>query len=233
MSAFLKDDATRALQRFLIDRGAKLGNFGLKGDGVDGDWGNVSDSAFRFIFAKYFDQASEPAVAPPVPQTFGEVLADVALTQVGIREVDGSNSGPHIQKYQRATWLDGTGWPWCAAFICWCVREGLAKTGDIEMPYRPKTAGAWDFEKWARGGYGDNGDLVHLINPARPAEIRRGDILVYEFSHIGIADGPPDATGRIPTIEGNTNAAGSREGDGVFAKTRRPDQVRSMIRITA
>lgn len=61
-------------------------------------------------------------------------------------------------------------------------------------------------------------------------DIKAGDVVIFTFSHIGIATGSPDAKGNVPTIEGNTNGAGSREGDGVYAKSRNISQIRSRIR---
>lgn len=36
----------------------------------------------------------------------------------------GSNSGPFVELCQRATWLPGTGWPWCVAFFMAAWRYG-------------------------------------------------------------------------------------------------------------
>ena len=89
---------------------------------------------------------------------------------------------------------------------------------------RPTTPGAWAFEKWAvKAG-------AELIKPASKTKIRRGDILIYTFSHIGIAVSDENDS-RVDAVEGNTNKAGSREGDGVYKKSRKKSQVRSVIRL--
>jgi uncharacterized protein YijF (DUF1287 family) len=62
--------------------------------------------------------------------------------------------------------------------------------------------------------------------------VRRGDIVIYTFSHIGIAVGEPDEDGMVYVVEGNTNNAGSREGDGVYRKHRHLSKIRSVIRFT-
>lgn len=164
--------------------------------------------------------------APDAPsaRTFGDRLAEIALGEVGVREIPkNANTGPRVRGYQAATWLDGTGWPWCAAFVCWCVRE--ARADDSWKWARPETAGAWDFEKWAKK---ESSHGVRLLPPSTP--IRRGDILVYTFSHIGIA--VADQTGKtVQVVEGNTDASGSREGGGVYRRTRDVSKVRSIIRI--
>ena len=66
----------------------------------------------------------------------------------------------------------------------------------------------------------------------RPAP---GDIVTYlpRLSHIGIV--ADDYTGNhlVGTIEGNTNAAGGREGDGVWPKVRALSFCGSFIRVPA
>ena len=70
-----------------------------------------------------------------------------------------------------------------------------------------------------------------LIKPSSKTRIRAGDIVVFTFSHIGLATDDQDGT-TVRTIEGNTDESGSREGGGVYAKTRRLSQIRSIIRLT-
>ena len=154
--------------------------------------------------------------------SFSELLAGIAESQVGERE-EGNNSGDAVEKYQAATWLPIGSWPWCAAFVCWCFREALdKKPSNIK---RPRTASAWDFENWAKK------EGIKLIKPANGSKVRRGDILVYTFSHIGIAVGDEQLDGKVDTVEGNTNKAGAREGDGVYRKIRDKLKIRSIIRL--
>jgi hypothetical protein len=157
------------------------------------------------------------------PSTIVGKLVELARKEVGVREKPrNSNRGKRVQEFQAATWLNGTGWPWCAAFICWLCREaGMPDSA------RPKTASAYDFERWAR----KKTSPAKLIKPASKSRIQTGDIVVFTFSHIGLAVDDQDG-GIVRTIEGNTDAAGSREGGGVYAKTRRVSQIRSIIRLT-
>lgn len=157
--------------------------------------------------------------------TIPERIVSVASKEVGVRETK-TNGGPRIVEYQKATWLPPGAWPWCAAFICWVLKEsGITWTDTFK---RPKTAGAWDFENWCK-----QQDNSVILKKPHKGDIKHGDIVVYSFSHIGIAVGPPDSDGNIPTIEGNTNGAGSREGDGVYRKVRHISKVRSRIRFKA
>lgn len=154
-----------------------------------------------------------------------EKMVELAKKEIGVEEVNGTNCGPRVNEYKSATWLNPKrGWPWCAAFICWLFREGM--TGSKYTFKRPKTAGAWDFENWCR----EQDKSVTLKKPHK-GNIQAGDIVIFTFSHIGIATGAPDKNGLVPTIEGNTDAAGSREGGGVFAKKRKLSLIRSVIKI--
>jgi hypothetical protein len=154
--------------------------------------------------------------------SLAERIAAIAESQVGVRE-NKTNGGVKIEEYQRATWLPVGAWPWCAAFVCWAVKLGVGNT-KVTFPL-PQTAGAWDFERWCRSV--DN--TVKLRKPTM-GDVKRGDIVVFRFSHIGIATGPPDKDGNVPTVEGNTNAEGGRLGDGVYAKLRNLSVIRSRIR---
>ena len=210
----------------------------IAGVNDDGDFGPKSSSAVLTALLE-LEQAlgGRPAAAPKPTRerTIAEIMVDIARTQVGVVEKGGNNKGPEVQKYQSATWLAGTGWAWCAAFICWLFEEAekvLEPKSGWQLPFRePDTAGAWDFENWAKGKYGPVPG-VKLLKPANGDKIQAGDILIYTFSHIGIAEAGQTGT-TVRTIEGNTNSEGSREGDGVYEKTRKVSQVRSFIRITA
>jgi hypothetical protein len=159
-------------------------------------------------------------------------LAKIAESQVGVRE-SGNNSGEAIRKYQQATSLDPDKWPWCAAFVDWCIKEWLEdaeviawlglKTRTPEA-WRPKTALAYGFLGWAK----ERPNTTKIID--RSEQAQAGDIVMYTFSHVGIVIS--DNGKSIQTIEGNTNGEGSREGDGVYFKTRSRSLVRSYVRIS-
>ena len=155
-----------------------------------------------------------------------EKMVSLAREEIGVSEVDGSNCGPRVDEYKAATWRDAEkGWPWCAAFICWLIREAIE--GEEASFKRPRTAGAWDFENWAKQ---ESNRGVELRKPTNE-DIKAGDIVVFTFSHIGIAVKDVDSSGYVVTIEGNTNGAGSREGGSVLEKKRHVSKIRSRIRI--
>lgn len=158
------------------------------------------------------------------------ILVAVATQEIGVTEVNGSNCGPRVNQYKAATWLPADKpWPWCAAFVCWCVREAMRIGGVGETPKfkRPRTAGAWDLENWSLAQ-----DASTDTKKPHRNDIQAGDIVIFKFSHVGIATGGIDKNGMVPTIEGNTDGAGSREGGAVLRKKRAASSIRSRIRFT-
>ena len=153
-------------------------------------------------------------------------LVSLALHEIGVEEVDGANCGVRVDQYKSATNLPPhESWPWCAAFVCWLVREAIRTDGPYTFA-RPPTAGAWDLENWSKK---QDGSTHTLRNPGN--DIKAGDIVIFKFSHVGLCVRGAEA-GRIRTVEGNTDSAGSREGGGVFQKSRSLDSVKTRIRFT-
>lgn len=159
-------------------------------------------------------------------KTLAEKLVALARLEIGVEEVDGTNCGVRVDAYKSATNLPPhEAWPWCAAFIDWLVREAVRTDGPYTFA-RPTTAGAWNLENWSKK---QDGSTHTLRTPGN--DIKAGDIVIFKFSHVGLCvRGAED--GRIHTIEGNTDAAGSREGGGVFEKSRSLDSIKTRIRFT-
>lgn len=164
-------------------------------------------------------------------------LVALARHEIGTREAGGNNRGARVEEYQQATWLNPAPWPWCAAFTCWLLREWLrdpavraklrlASDADVGR-WRCRDARAFGWEPWARSRG------LQVLETGSPA--CAGDIVVFEFSHIGlVAARQVRATDPLRTIEGNTNGAGDRDsdtGDGVWEKRRDPALVRCLIRL--
>jgi CHAP domain-containing protein len=115
----------------------------------------------------------------------GEKIVEIAEHAVGISEVPkGSNSGPRIEEFQHATFLAGTGWPWCAAFYCWVNKEA-----GIPLPY--PSAGAYDLLHWAQ----KTGNSPKVPEP--------GDGVVFNIGsgHIGVLKAVKGDS--VVTIDGN------------------------------
>lgn len=89
---------------------------------------------------------------PTIAKKLPEKLVELATAEIGVEEVNGTNCGPRVDEYKAATWLSPKkGWPWCAAFLCWLVREALLATGTPETKTfkRPRTASAYDLRNWS------------------------------------------------------------------------------------
>jgi hypothetical protein len=159
-------------------------------------------------------------------KTLAEKLVALAQLEIGVEEVDGTNCGVRVDQYKSATNLPPhESWPWCAAFIDWLVREAIRTDGPYTFA-RPTTAGAWNLENWSK----EQDNSTHTLrNPGN--DVKAGDIVIFKFSHVGLCLRGAEA-GRIRTIEGNTDAAGSREGGGVFEKSRALDSIKTRIRFT-
>lgn len=161
-------------------------------------------------------------------KTIVSEIIRIASKEVGVEEVNGTNCGVRVNQYKAATWLPADeSWAWCAAFVCWVLREAFASIGARETNgFRlPRTAGAWDFENWSR-----KQDMTTWTLKPHGKDIQAGDIVIFRISHIGFAISDPDESGYVDTVEGNTDSAGSREGGGVFRKRRHISKIRSRIR---
>ena len=135
-------------------------------------------------------------------------LVQIARSQIGTEEdPQHQNVGSSIKKYQDSTSLGGQGWPWCAAFVDWCVQQFAPE--DAKIAHVPRTAAAFGLIDWANNNHFD------VFNPpgsSGGSAPQSGDIVVYEFSHCGIVSKPGDDNHDFYAIEGNTNPGGGRDG---------------------
>lgn len=201
--------------RRLIQAGLK--SLGFYNGTTKGLGGPMTSAGYK----AYLDSFKAITATPDASTNLGAALVAILKAEEGVREIPAnSNRGKRVQEYQAATWLSGTSWPWCAAFICWGIRE-LEKTQQLPFK-RPQTAGAWDFENWAKS------QGVKRFKPR--GKIKAGDIVVFTFSHIGLAI-EDEKNGSVKTVEGNTDLSGSREGGGVYIKSRPVSSIRSHIRL--
>ncbi len=127
---------------------------------------------------------------------------------IGTKETS-RNSGPHIDNWLRRVQSE-PGKAWCAAFA-WCMLDDAIHALGLRN-YLPPTAGVHKlFERahqhhcwWTEPG------------PGMIFGIDHGGGL----GHCGIVI-EVEGDGTLATIEGNTNEAGSREGNAVAVKTRK------------
>jgi hypothetical protein len=169
-------------------------------------------------------------------------LVEVAKTFLHVRESAKNNIAPEIQEMQKSTWLAPGAWPWCAAFLCHVLKLALqdpsyhayimSRYHDAEdaEKWRCKDASAFGWIKWAKNLEPKHGDLI-VFDEKKTA--KAGDIVVYDFSHIGIV-AIEQIGNKIDAIEGNTAPKTTqRDGvnDGVYAMTRSKTLVKNYIRL--
>jgi hypothetical protein len=161
----------------------------------------------------------------------GDAIVKVAKTYLYIREKTGNNDHPMIDKM-----FDYLGLPhglsWCLAFVIWCAHIAVNP-----VPY-PKLARCSLFletvesQPWKYDVF-DTEDVAWGINKVYP-----GTIMIFSSSkvagkknwngHAAIVEKAVDRR-TWNTIEGNTNGAGSREGNGVYRKVRTAKQGSLML----
>jgi hypothetical protein len=137
------------------------------------------------------------------------------LSQIGVREATGFNDGVQVEAYLHSTGL-GKGFAWCAAFVNWVYLEtGVTKVaGSAWSPlwFQPDYV-VYQPSKKIYKKFPDTGDVfgIWLENKGR-------------IAHVGFIHRWTDGN-FVTTAEGNTNDAGSREGDGVYIKKRLKRQI--------
>lgn len=130
---------------------------------------------------------------------------------IGVKELTGNNDGKEVAKIIEASGFDSTSRiPWCAAYIYY---EFLLIDHRLEVEY----------PAYAPSYFPDN-RIIYTRGQEEKCTPLQGDIIGIYFknkkriAHVGFYDG--EIFNYIITVEGNTNKAGSREGDGVWRKYR-------------
>jgi hypothetical protein len=227
--AVRKNDPRPAVVTALQTRLNEVGCGPLEADGV---FGSETESAVKLFqtrrdlladgvvgpltWAELFDDAPPPVIEAPNPLLAAALIK--ALSQEGVREDRGRpNRGPQVDQYLARVGVDpATGSPWCAAFAYWCFDEAARQLG-VSNPC-VKTARV--LSHWARAPLATRIPAEEAFDD--PRLIRPGALFIVDHGsgrgHTGIV--VKVLTGEIATIEGNTNQRGSREGDGVYQKTR-------------
>jgi hypothetical protein len=139
----------------------------------------------------------------------------VAAGQIGVRETS-RNGGPEVDAYLSLVGLP-PGFAWCAAFVHWCFNVAAASL-HVQNPC-PRTAGA--LALWSKAP-------PVALRTAKLEDIHPGDVFVIDhghgLGHVGFVEAD-NGDGTLTTVEGNTNPGGSREGDGVYRRTRRRAEI--------
>ena len=138
-------------------------------------------------------------------------------SQVGIREKTGHNDGAEVEQYLKYVGLK-KGQSWCAAFVCWVLGKSGVKN--------PKAGGCASLlEKGQSITYKSGREAV--VPPQRADVFFIWYASKNRVAHTGFIEKWGQQW--VETIEGNTNDAGSREGDGVYRKKRLRRQVYAVI----
>lgn len=176
----------------------------------------------------YFSNVSNNAITQtniPIKNTQGlgisSIIIEIAKSQLGVTENPrGSNSGKEVDSYLDRIGLK-RGNAWCMAFVYW-VYDEACKRLNIKNPLvnTGLVMSQWNLVK--NSIKADNRQK-HMIVP--------GCLFVMDYhngkGHTGIVVSVQDNF--ITTIEGNTDASGGREGDGVYMRKRKIDNVSGFI----
>lgn len=138
-------------------------------------------------------------------------MKSTELVAAAKREIGTCENPPNSNKVKYNTWMyngkevEGSQYPWCAAFVSWLFRDNqiLCK----------KTASCADMLAW----FEKKGQLVKVPHP--------GDIVFFKFStnnrrtnHVGIVESVDGKA--IYTIEGNTSLTSNDNGGKVMLRKR-------------
>lgn len=142
--------------------------------------------------------------------TIRKAIIDTALSQVGVRELTGNNDGKAVEKYLKVCKL-GKGYAWCAAFCAWNYKVNgvITLTSAWAPSWFPAKKTIYIRDKL-------------FIQTPQTADMF-GIYFNNRIAHVGLVYVWGDKI--VKTIEGNTNEAGSREGDGVYIKRRLKKQI--------
>ncbi|QEK50703.1 CHAP domain-containing protein [Pedobacter aquae] len=135
-------------------------------------------------------------------------LLEVYRKEIGTKEKSNRNDGSQVESYLKYTGHN-KGAPWCAAFVSWCL--GQAAINNPRTAWSPALLPAkriiwkntWQKEKTQPQA----GDVFGIWYASKK-----------RIAHCGFIDAWGESI--VITVEGNTNEAGSREGDGVYRKRR-------------
>lgn len=154
-----------------------------------------------------FTVGASTLTASPGTLDKSECIVSTAKSQIGVMELTGKNDGPEVEAYLAVTAL-GKGYPWCAAFVSWTLVQC-----DV---HNPKSA-------WSPSWF-PNSKTIYTKGLKQKIPPQPGDVLGLYYSnlgrigHVGIVEDWGESW--CVSVEGNTNEAGSRSGDGVYRKRR-------------
>ncbi len=178
---------------------------------------------FSLLFVGLGTLWADPLVKPD-RDILKERITAIYTSQIGVREATGHNDGVMVEKYLATTGFK-KGNAWCAAFVTWTLDSTANITGvKIISPH----------SAWAPSWFTKN--VIYTKGKASNLKPSRADVFGIYFAkdnrigHVGFIDQWPPHDDYVITVEGNTNTAGSREGDGVYRKRRLKENIYKVSR---
>lgn len=132
-------------------------------------------------------------------------------SQIGIRELTGNNDGVEVEAIIESAGFDAASRiPWCAAAVYYNFLQ-IGHRLEVKHPALAADYFPEDRTIYTRGKEfkcdPQRGDLIGIYFPSKK-----------RIAHIGFYDSQNEEY--YISVEGNTNKAGSREGDGFYKKYR-------------
>jgi hypothetical protein len=192
-------------------------------DEVSAEWEIPKENTGPVLIMRDTSVMLPPAPAPDtvtrhVPAS--EVVAAIYTAEIGVREKTGHNDGARVEEYLKAANLK-KGDAWCAAFVTWAFEQAGVEA--VVSGWSPD----WFPAKHTLYKRGDSGNRTP----------HQADVFGIYFqdkgriAHVGFVDRwESGSSSYAVTVEGNTNDAGSNEGDGVYRKRRLKSQVYKVSR---
>lgn len=147
-----------------------------------------------------------------------DCLVNRAESYIGVRETTGNNDGEKVGYFLSTTGL-GEGYAWCVAFL-----NAIHEECNLPTPNKGAWSPAWFPPE----------RTIYITRKSEGITPQPGDVGGIYFKSKGrIAHGfliQEWGDKIVTTIEGNTNKAGSREGDGVYRKRRLKKQIYKVSR---
>ena len=150
-----------------------------------------------------------------------EIFIDSLRAKLGTRELTGNNDGEVIKKILESCGISFPA-PWCACYL----HDGLLRAGTEGGPSKdPGWTPNWFKDpnriKWVRDK--DSYNMTFQKGWIGAIYYRSKGRIGHVFA---VVEDTQD--GYVITIEGNTNSAGSREGNGVFIRIRSKKEIYMM-----
>jgi len=161
-----------------------------------------------------------PEVLPGENMSAVERVVAIYTAEIGVREKTGHNDGTRVEEYLKAA-NRNKGDAWCAAFVTWVFKQ--AGVDAAVSGWSPD----WFPAK----------NTIYTSGKTGNGTPQQGDVFGIYFqdkgriAHVGFVDSwKAGGSSYVITVEGNTNEAGSNEGDGVYRKRRLKSQVYKVSR---